>query len=125
QYAPELKQVGNVAFAPASQIESRLRSVMNSPKPELALPYMLYVLESYASTDPAIDLRRILTAQAIANLPSLRNGCMTAALSGGYWATAIAKDQFVAKPDLAAFLKMAAQNEPGTLRIAAPTMIVQ
>ncbi|HEU5019525.1 MAG TPA: lipase family protein [Pseudolabrys sp.] len=125
KYAPEFRQVGNVAFAPASQIANRMQAVMKSSARELALPYLLYVLESYAATNPAIDLERILTPQAIAHLPELRDGCMTQALTKTYWATAIAKDQFVAKPDLSAFLKMAAQNEPGTLRIKAPTLVLQ
>jgi alpha-beta hydrolase superfamily lysophospholipase len=50
---------------------------------------------------------------------------MTHALTQGYWSTAIAKDQFVAKPSLTAFRDFAARNEPGSLRIAVPTLIVQ
>jgi pimeloyl-ACP methyl ester carboxylesterase len=124
-YAPEFKLLGDVAFAPGSQIASRLNAVMSSPKVELALPYILYTLQSYAQTNRAIDLKRILTPEALAHLPDLQQGCMTHALTTGYWSTAVAKDQFVAKPDLKAFLKMAAQNEPGSLRIAAPTLVVQ
>lgn len=100
-------------------------SVMTSDKTELSLPYVLYVLQSYAKTDPSIDLSRILTPQAIAHLPDLHEQCMTHALSTGYWASAIAKDQFVAKPDLKNFLKMGAKNEPGTLKISVPTLVVQ
>ena len=66
-----------------------------------------------------------LTPQALSHMPDLFQGCMTHALSTGYWSTAIAKDQFVAKPDVRAFLKMAQKNEPGLLRIFAPTLLVQ
>ena len=124
-YVPEFKLVGNVAFAPGSHIAGRLDAVMTSAKAELSLPYVLYVLQSYAASNRAIDLGKILTAQALSHLPDLQVGCMTNALTKTYWATAIAKDQFVAKPDLSAFLKVAAANEPGMLRIAAPTMIAQ
>lgn len=124
-YVPEFRLVGNVAFAPGSHIMDRLRLVMTSDKTELSLPYVLYTLKAYATTNPDIDLARILTPTAISHLPDLMQGCMTRALTSGYWSTAIAKDQFVAKPDLAAFRAMARQNEPGLLRIAAPTMIVQ
>jgi pimeloyl-ACP methyl ester carboxylesterase len=124
-YVPSLQLVGNVAFAPASQIADRLKLVTTSDKVELSLPYLLYVLQSFARTDPAIDLARILTPQAIAHLPDLMQGCMTHALTTGYWSKAIAKEQFVASPDFAAFLKFAAKNEPGALKIAAPTMVVQ
>jgi pimeloyl-ACP methyl ester carboxylesterase len=124
-YVPEYKLVGNVAFAPASQISGRLDAVMTSAKTELSLPYVLYVLQSYAKSNRAIDLKRILTPQALSHLPDLLDGCMTHALTTGYWSTAISKDQFLPKPDIAAFLKVAAQNEPGPLRIAAPTMVMQ
>ena len=124
-YIPEFKLMGNVAFAPGSHISGRLRAVMASSKNELALPYVLYALGSYAKTNRAIDLKRILTPQALSHMPDLLKGCMTHALTTGYWSTAIAKDQFVAKPDIRAFLKMARQNEPGQLHISAPTMIVQ
>jgi pimeloyl-ACP methyl ester carboxylesterase len=125
KYAPELQLLGNVAFAPGSSIAARLDAVMQSPKFELALPYVLYVLQSYATNYPDIDLKRILTPQAISHLPDLQVGCMTHALTTGYWATAIAKDQFLPKPDLAAFLKAAALNEPGALRISVPTLVQQ
>lgn len=125
RYASEFRLVGNVAFAPGSHIAGRLNTVMTSPKTELALPYVLYTLGSYAKTNSAIDLTRILTPQALSHMPDLFEGCMTRALSQGYWSTAIAKDQFVAKPDVRAFLKMASRNEPGTLRIFAPTLIMQ
>lgn len=125
RYASEFRLVGNVAFAPGSHIAGRLSTVMTSSKNELALPYVLYTLSSYAKTNNAIDLKRILTPQALSHMPDLFQGCMTHALSTGYWSTAIAKDQFVAKPDVRAFLKMAQKNEPGLLRIFAPTLLVQ
>lgn len=124
-YLPEFKLVGNVAFAPGSQIADRLDFVMKSGKVELSLPYVLYTLQSYATTDRSIDLRRILTPKALQHLPELQVQCMSYALTKTYWASAISRDQFVAKPDTRAFLRFAARNEPGNLRIAAPTLIVQ
>ncbi len=124
-YAPEFTLVGNIAFAPGSRIADRLAAVMASDKVELSLPYTVYVLQSYATTFPEIPLDRILTAQARAHLPDLMVGCMTHALTEGYWSTAIAKDQFVAQPDLGAFLKVAALNEIGALHLAQPTLVLQ
>lgn len=124
-YVPQLELLGNVAFAPGSQIASRLEAVMTSAKTELSLPYVLYTLQSYAKTDKAIDLTRILTPEAIAHLPDLQEQCMSHALMTGYWSTAIAKDQFVANPDLEPFLKFAAKNEAGALKISAPTLVIQ
>jgi len=125
KYVPEFKLVGNVAFAPGSHIGKRLDSVIASPKVELALPYTLYALGSYAKINPRIDLKKILTPQALSHMPDLFDGCMTHALTKGYWSTAIAKDQFVKRPKLRAFRKMARENEPGFLRISVPTLILQ
>ena len=124
-YAPELTLLGNVAFAPGSHIADRLALVMASDKVELSLPYVLYVLLSYAGDNPNVDLSRILTATARAHLPDLMVGCMSQTLTTGYWADAIAKDQFLPNPDLNALLQMAAQNEPGSLSITVPTLIAQ
>jgi pimeloyl-ACP methyl ester carboxylesterase len=124
-YAPELTLVGDAAFAPASNIAARLNAIVGSNKFEIGLPYLLYVLESYAKYNPQIDLKRILTPQAMQHLPDLMVGCMTHALTTGYWSTAIAKDQFLPKPELGPFLAVAAQNEPALIRIPVPSMILQ
>ena len=124
-YVPEFALLGNVAFAPGSHIMDRLKLVMTSAKNELSLPYVLYTLQSYARSNSAINLKRILTPTALSHLPDLMQGCMTHALTTGYWSTAIARDQFVRRPDLRAFKAMARRNEPGLLRIKTPTMIVQ
>ena len=86
---------------------------------------MLYTLQSYATTDRRIDLRRILTPEALRHLPDLHVQCMSHALTQGYWPKAIAKDQFVKRPQTGAFRAFAADNEPGHLRIPAPTLIIQ
>lgn len=125
RYAPEFQLMGNIAMAPGSHIAERLEMVRTSAAVELGLPYLLYVLQSYAQADASVDLARILTPAAIANLPLLQVGCMTRALSEGYWSTAIAREQFLPNPDFAAFLRVAASNEPGRLRITAPTLVMQ
>ncbi|SDE26622.1 lipase family protein [Belnapia rosea] len=124
-YVPEFTQLGTLAFAPGSQVMGRLDSVRQAADVELSLPYVLYTLLSFAGTNREIDLRRVLAPPALVHLPDLQEGCMTHALTTGYWSKAIARDQFLPQPDLAAFTRMAQANEPGGLRIAAPTMIMQ
>jgi pimeloyl-ACP methyl ester carboxylesterase len=125
EYVPELTQLGTLAFAPGSHIMDRLQAVRQAPDTQLALPYVLYVMQSYAGTNRSIDLTRILQPQALVHLPDLWQQCMGHALSTGYWSSAIARDQFLPDPDLAALSRMVAENEPGTLRFAAPVMIMQ
>lgn len=125
RYTPEFKLVGDIAFAPGSHVAARLDAVRHSAKVELALPYVLYVLQTYAAYHPGIDLKRILTPEALSHLPDLQIACMTRALTTGYWSTAIANRQFLPHPDLAALLKVGAANEPGRLKISVPTAIMQ
>lgn len=125
RHAPELQLVGSIAMAPGSQIAARLATVMASPRAELALPYVLYVLQSYATTFPQVELARILTPEAMARLPELRVQCMTHALTATSWATAIARDQFRRDAALGPFLAIAALNEPGALTIRSPVMVMQ
>lgn len=124
-YAPELQLLGNVAMAPASQIALTVQSMTTASQPSYALAYVTYVLQSFASNHPTIDLKKILTPQALAHLPETRQACITATSSAGYWATALPRDQFVAGADLSEVMKVAAANEPGSLRISVPTLIVQ
>ncbi len=122
---PEFELVGNVAMAPGSQIAARVEKVRRSDKMELSLPYVTYAMISYSVTDPAINLSRILMPSALAAIPELYVGCMTHALTTGFWSTAIASEQFRPDADLAPFLAAAAKNEPGTLDIPVPTLILQ
>ncbi|HEY6832585.1 MAG TPA: alpha/beta fold hydrolase [Pseudolabrys sp.] len=124
-YAPEFTLLGDVAMAPASHIAATVQAMTTASHPSYALGYAMYVLQSFASNHPAIDLTKILTPQALAHLPETRQFCITKTASEGYWATAIPKDQFVAGADLGPILKIAAANEPGDLRIAAPILVLQ
>ena len=122
---PGFDLVGNVAMAPGSQIAGRVEQVRRSDKVELSLPYVTYAMISFSGTDPAIDLSRILMPSALAAIPELYDQCMTHALTSGFWSTAIASEQFRPDADLAPFLAAGAKNEPGTLDIPVPTLILQ
>lgn len=125
EVVPELTQVGTLAFAPGSQIMDRLAMVRQAPDMQLSVPYVLYALQSFAATWRDIDLRKLLTPQALVHLPDLQQGCMTHALTTGYWASAIARDQFLPDADDTALARAAAANEPGSLRMPAPVAILQ
>jgi pimeloyl-ACP methyl ester carboxylesterase len=124
-YAPEFQLLGDVAMAPASHIAATVQGMTEATKPSYALGYAMYVLQSFASNHPGIDLKKILASQAIAHLPQTRQDCITKTVSEGYWATSIPKQQFVPQANLAPVLKVAAANEPNDLQLTAPTLIVQ
>jgi alpha-beta hydrolase superfamily lysophospholipase len=124
-YVPELQLLGNAAMAPASHIAETVLAMTTAEQPSYALGYISYVLQSFASNHPAIDLTTILTPQARAQLPQTRTDCISKTVSQGFWATAIPRQQFLPDADLSAVLQVAAENEPGGLRIAAPTLVLQ
>ena len=124
-YVPELKLLGNVALAPASHIAATLQAMMQASTPSYALGYAMYVLESFASNHPGIELNKILTKQELDHLPETLHACITATVSKGYWATAIPKNQFLPGADLTSVLKVAAENEPNELKIGVPTLVAQ
>ena len=124
-YAPELTLLGNVAIAPASHIGTTVAAMTVEAKPSYALGYAMYVLQSFSANHPAIDLKKILTQEALDHLPETRKNCITNLVSEGYWATAIPKEQFIPSADLTAVQAGAAANDPATLRVASPTLILQ
>lgn len=124
-YVPELHLLGNVALAPASHIAATLQAMMQASTPSYALGYSMYVLESFASNHPDIELDKILTKQALHHLPETMHACITETVSKGYWATAIPKSQFLPAADLTLLLSVAAENEPERLKIAVPTLVAQ
>jgi len=125
EYVPELKLLGNVAMAPASHIAATVQAMAAASLPSYALGYAMYVLQSFASNHPRIDLAKILTPEAIAHLPQTLTDCISKTVSEGYWATAIPKDQFIPGADLSGVLEVAALNDPASLRIDVPTLVVQ
>ncbi|WP_366556662.1 lipase family protein [Aquibaculum sediminis] len=125
EYVPQYDFLGTVAFAPASHLADRLDAMRQSDSPQPALAYVLYILQSYATTHSAINLYDILTLDALDNLPRIHDDCVTAASTSGYWTTVSSGAQFLEAPDLEAFRSVAASNEPGELEIDRPAMIVQ
>jgi alpha-beta hydrolase superfamily lysophospholipase len=124
-YAPELQLLASVAFAPASHIGETITSMTRASTGSLRLSYAMYVLQSFASNHPDVDLSKILSAQALKRLPETLQACITATASSGYWSTAIPGEQFVPGADLSPILKIAASNEPDGLHIEVPTFIAQ
>lgn len=124
-YAPELTLLGNVAIAPASHIGGLLQEVVIGSHPSSILPFVTYVLQSYAAYYSDIALERVLTPEAIEHLRDTWEGCIDDTLASGYWAEAVPSRQFVAQPDLDPLLRIGDANEPGQLRISAPTLLVQ
>ncbi len=85
----------------------------------------MYVLESFTSNHPAVDVPRLLTPQAIAHLSETRDRCITVTVTKSYWSRAIPKDQFLPGANLSVEDVVAAANDLALLRLSTPTFIAQ
>jgi len=117
--------VGQRPVPQAVPVGELVQEVVTAPHPSPILPFATYVFQSYAAYYPEIALERILIPAALRHLRDTWEGCIDDALASGYWAESIPSHQFVTQPDLGPLLKAAAANEPGRLRIAAPTLLIQ
>jgi pimeloyl-ACP methyl ester carboxylesterase len=124
-YAREFTLVGNVAIAPASHTGELMQAAITASNPTPILPFIAYLLQSYAAYYPEVALDRILAPEAINHLQDLQQSCIGAAVASGYWAEAAPKLQFLPSADLAPLLKAIAINEPGALKLSAPTLVIQ
>jgi pimeloyl-ACP methyl ester carboxylesterase len=124
-YAPEFTLLGDVAMAPASHMGQQVQAMAAAANPSPILPFIVYLLQSYAAYYPEVTLKSILVPQAIEHVPDTWNGCIDDALASGYWVESIPNRQFLSSGNLGPTLNAAAANDPGTLHIVAPTLLVQ
>jgi len=83
------------------------------------------MLQAYAAYYPDVALNHILTPKAITHLHDRQRSCIDGTLAFGYWAEAVPSQQFLSAADFAPLLKAIAVNEPGSLKITTPTLVIQ
>ena len=118
-WAPELKLLGVVAGAPPSQLTNVADSISNSP----FRGYLFMVAAGLAAANPSLDLNEVLTEKGQRLLPVVDTGCTTEVFqtfSADPLDALIKRDGFRTGPWAAAL----AANEPGSVRIPAPVLIV-
>ncbi len=78
QYAPELKLLGVSAAAPASLLAEQLDADINSMEGTVLGGFALEAYRAhYRGVKPPVDPAKVLTPEARAALPTLRDGCIT------------------------------------------------
>ena len=75
-WAPELKFLGAVAYAPGSDIPDFFGRMTVSREPTAELPLLGMMIEGIASTDPRVDLKDVLSPKGLALLPLLQTDCI-------------------------------------------------
>lgn len=124
-WAPELHLLGAVSYAPGSDITDALGHIMTSQQPARTLPLEVMMVEGIASTDPAIDLHRILSPQGLAMLPALQSTCIDELMNSPRWNTVPPASLFLRNADYSRLVHDFAANEPLNLPIHVPVLLVQ
>lgn len=124
-WAPELRLVGTVAFAPASHVDAlvRLASTLTSPGGLSGLGALLAA--GAATASPAVNLNQLLSDRALALVPQIEQTCLAqlgqSSSFGGLSPSQLLRPGANTIP----FDNVVVANDPGHLKIAARTLIVQ
>ncbi|MFF0501173.1 prolyl oligopeptidase family serine peptidase [Nocardia aobensis] len=132
-WAPGLDLRAVVALAPASQVEfgigaQRVASTVGAGEALAALGNsnaFLPLLIRGAQTAENIDPARFLTPRASSLLPEADTGCIGALRAPDSWGGLPADAAFSPLGDAAPFIRVLTDNDPSTLRIDAPLLVLQ
>jgi pimeloyl-ACP methyl ester carboxylesterase len=118
-WSPDLRVVGVVAGAPPSQLNNVADSLTNSKY----RGYLFMVTAGLQSATPSLNIDDVLTEKGKSLLPIVDTGCNNAVFSTfnrDPLDTLIKRESFKTGP----WADALARNEPGTIRIDAPVLIV-
>lgn len=124
-WAPELRLLGAVSYAPATDITDALGSIMTSRQPMPTLPLGMMMVEGIASTDPTVDLNRILSPRGLALLPQLQSACVGDLMNSPAWNAVPPASLFLPNAPVDGLIHDFARNEPLNLPIHVPLLLQQ
>jgi alpha-beta hydrolase superfamily lysophospholipase len=124
-WAPELKLIGAVAMAPASGLGPFIQYLTTAQTPLPPFAYAGLLFEGYAASYPAVQLDQFLTPSAIAALPQTQDRCVDALRQPDSWGGIVPASAFKPQPNLTPLLTEAAANEPATLHLTVPVLLLQ
>lgn len=124
-WAPDLQLLGAVSYAPAADITDVLGHIMTSSQPMRGLPLGMMMVEGIASTDPAIDLNRILSPHGLALLPQLQSACAGEMMNSPAWNAVAPNSLFQRDAPVNRLIHDFAANEPLNLAIHVPLLLEQ
>lgn len=124
-WAPDLRLLGAVSYAPAADITDALGSIITSRQPMPTLPLGMMMVEGIASTDPGVDLHAILSARGLALLPQLQNACAADLMNSPAWNAIPPASLFQSNAPIDRLAHDFARNEPLNLPIRVPLLLEQ
>lgn len=121
EYAPDLDVSGVVASAPAAELSTLLRSASSV---SLAFGLLASGVYSYANTYDELSVDEVLTPAVIERIGLFEQVCLTELTST--FSSQPPSALLLTDPlDLAPWAARIRENEPGSSKIAAPTLVVQ
>ena len=124
-WAPDLHVLGVVSYAPGSDITDALGYIMTSSRPTRTLPLGMMMVEGIASTDPGVDLKRILSPRGLELLPQLQSACIDDLMKSPQWNAIPPASLFLPDAPIERLLHDFARNEPLNLPIHVPVRFEQ
>jgi predicted esterase len=124
-WAPDLHLLGAVSYAPATDIVDALGYAMTSQQPTAGLPLTMMMVEGIASTDPAVDLNRILSPRGLAMLPQLQQTCAGELMNSPSWNAIPPASLFQPNAPADTLIRDFEKNEPLNLPIRVPLLLEQ
>ncbi len=124
-WAPELKLVGSVAFAPASEIAPFMDGMRHSTEPTSAFVLFFMMVAGIGSSDPAIHLDSLLSPLGRQLLAQLQQQCVDELMNDNAWDTIEPEAMWAPGANTAPLTKDFFDNEPGMMKLTVPLLLVQ
>jgi pimeloyl-ACP methyl ester carboxylesterase len=123
--APHLELIGAVAIAPVGGAHDMIAGLRDVRTPAPALAFLALVLIGAATADRAVRLDQMLTPAALRLLARAQTGGIDDLLAPGTGPPLSAAEVFRPGADAGPLLTVLAANDPATLRLRTPALIIQ
>ncbi len=127
QWAPELKLVGAVAYAPGSHLEDFLQNEYANDAPNSGLVYLGLLIAGFSTVDSRVVPSEMLEPDALRLMPELQQRCVSELEQSSDWARIAPRTIFreSAEGGVEALYHDLVANDPENLSISVPILLVQ
>lgn len=125
RWAPELKLVGAVAYAPGSHLEDILQNELLDDSPNGGLVYLGLMIAGFSTIDPRIVPAEMLRPDALHMMAELQQRCLNELMVDSDWARVVPRSILRLGANVDALYTDLLANDPETFSISVPTLLVQ
>lgn len=125
QWAPDLKLVAAVAYAPGSHLEDILQNELLNDSPNGGLVFLGLMIAGFSTIDPRIVPSEMLTPDAMRMMGELQERCVNELMADSDWARVVPRSIFRPGADVDALYTDLLSNDPERFAISVPTFLLQ